>query len=314
MTKEAIATTGLTKQFDRHVAVRDVELQIASGEVYGLIGPNGAGKTTLLRLLAALEEPTAGEIWLYGQRLRWERGEPSLKQYIGYLADDFPLYDDLTVWDYLDYFARLYRLPKGERRRRLQEVLDLVQLIPKQQALVATLSRGMKQRLSLARTILHEPLVLLLDEPVSGLDPVARERFRETVKLLQAAGMTIVISSHILSDLAELCSSIGMMEMGCLVESTSLATLYNNQQQTITVSTLGDVQELQQALSSHPLVTGWEALPEPGSLHVNCSGSTQECAELLRSLVAAGIPLTQFHREPENLEAIFFRSGERQAS
>jgi ABC-2 type transport system ATP-binding protein len=154
MTKEwAIRTCGLTKQFDRHIAVTDVDLQIQSGEVYGLIGPNGAGKTTLIRMLAAASEPTSGEIYLNGDRLLLDQSSSRLKRQLGYLPDDFPLYNDLTVWDYLDYFARLYRLREPRRSQRLREVLELVQLTHKRNSLITTLSRGMKQRLSLARTI-----------------------------------------------------------------------------------------------------------------------------------------------------------------
>ena len=166
-----IATYGLTKRFDRHIAVNDLDLEIKSGEVYGLIGANGAGKTTLIKMLAGVEEPTLGEIYLNGDRLSRDNSNLTLKRRIGYLPDDYPLYDDLTVWDYLDYFARLYCLPSDRRRHRIYEVLELIQLENKRKSLIVNLSRGMKQRLSLARTILHEPILLLLDEPVSGLDP-----------------------------------------------------------------------------------------------------------------------------------------------
>ncbi|MGL5197298.1 MAG: ABC transporter ATP-binding protein, partial [Chroococcales cyanobacterium] len=159
-TELAIDTRGLTKQFDRHIAVNDVHLQVGPGEVYGLIGPNGAGKTTLIRMLATAEEPTIGEIYINGERLLGDSHNPTLKRRLGYLPDDFPLYDDLTVWDYLDYFARLYYLREPRRSQRLYEVLELVQLENKRNSLIATLSRGMKQRLSLARTIVHEPILL----------------------------------------------------------------------------------------------------------------------------------------------------------
>ena len=262
MTKEwAIRTCGLTKQFDRHIAVNDVDLQIQSGEVYGLIGPNGAGKTTLIRMLAAASEPTSGEIYLNGDRLLLDQSSSRLKRQLGYLPDDFPLYNDLTVWDYLDYFARLYRLREPRRSQRLGEVLELVQLAPKRNSLIATLSRGMKQRLSLARTIIHEPTLLLLDEPVSGLDPIARMQFREIIKVLQEAGMTILISSHVLSDLAQLCTSVGIMELGYLVESTSLQQLYQRlSRQQIFISTLGELDTLKTQLTNHPLVEDWEIL------------------------------------------------------
>lgn len=311
----AIATRGLTKQFDRHLAVNDVDLEIATGEVYGLIGPNGAGKTTLIRMLAMAEEPTVGEIYIEGERLRRDGSSASLKRRLGYLPDDFPLYDDLSVWDYLDYFARLYRLREPHRSQRLRHVLELVQLTQKRNSTIATLSRGMKQRLSLARTIIHEPLVLLLDEPVSGLDPIARMQFRDIIKTLQEAGMTILISSHVLSDLAELCTSVGIMELGCLVESAPLDELYRRlSRQQIRMATLGSLEELIAELKQSSFVTGYE--PEPGSqsLRVHFSGTSEDSAELLRALVKAGIPLTEFHCTQEDLETIFLKLGHQQAS
>ena len=311
----AIATYGLTKRFDRNFAVNEVDLQVSRGEVYGLIGPNGAGKKTLIRLLATAEEPTTGKIYLHGEPLRPDRSNSDLKQYLGYLPDDFPLYDDLNVWDYLDYFARLYRLKQPHRRRRLHEVLELVQLTNKRHSPITTLSRGMKQRLSLARTIIHEPILLLLDEPVSGLDPIARMQFREIIKVLQASGMTILISSHVLSDLAELCTSVGIMELGFLVESASLEELYQRlSRQQIIISTLGDLQILEGELRHYSSVEGWEVLPQPGRIRVNFAGSSQDSAELLRSLVSVGIPLTEFHCHTEDLEAIFLKLGHKQVS
>lgn len=311
----AIRTCGLTKQFDRHIAVNDVDLQVQAGEVYGLIGPNGAGKTTLIRMLAAAEEPTTGEIYINGDRLVRDQSNSLLKQRLGYLPDDFPLYDDLTVWDYLDYFARLYNLRQPRRTQRLQEVLELVQLTNKRHSLISTLSRGMKQRLSLARTIIHEPVVLMLDEPVSGLDPIARMQFREIIKVLQEAGMTILISSHVLSDLAELCTSVGIMELGYLVESTTLSQLYQNlSRQQIFLSTLGELDTLKAELNNHPLVEAWEVLPGQKRVRVDFTGDREDCAVLLRSLIASGIPLTEFHCSQEDLETIFLKLGHKQAS
>lgn len=311
----AIATYGLTKRFDKHVAVNEIDLRVNSGEVYGLIGPNGAGKTTLIRMLAAAEQPTKGEIYLHGDRLLRDETNPHLKQRLGYLPDDFPLYDDLTVWDYLDYFARLYRLSQPHRRRRLYEVLELVQLENKRHSIISTLSRGMKQRLSLARTIIHEPIILLLDEPVSGLDPLARQQFRQIIKVLQEAGMTILISSHVLSDLAELCTSIGIMELGFLVESASLTELYGRlSRQQIILATLGKMETLQTELRKNSLVEEWEIIPETNQLKVNFSGGKTETAALLRSLIEAGIPLTEFHCSREDLETIFLKLGHKQTS
>jgi ABC-2 type transport system ATP-binding protein len=316
MTKElAIRTCGLTKQFDRHVAVNNIDLELLEGEVYGLIGPNGAGKTTLIRMLAAAEEPTTGEIYINGDRLRRDKSNPTLKRRLGYLPDDYPLYDELTVWDYLDYFARLYKLREPRRTQRLHEVLELIQLGNKRNSLISTLSRGMKQRLCLARTIIHEPIVLLLDEPVSGLDPIARMQFREIIKVLQEAGMTILISSHVLSDLAELCTSVGIMELGFLVESSSLQQLYQRlARQQIVISTLGKLDELLSELKNNPFVEEWEVMSTKNSVRVNFSGKQEDCADLLRSLVKAGVPLTDFHCTQEDLETIFLKLGHKQAS
>jgi len=312
-----VRTHRLTKQFDNHVAVNHIDLQIDRGEVYGLIGPNGAGKTTLIRMLAAAEEPTAGEIYINGARFVRGQNNPELKRQLGYLPDDFPLYDDLTVWDYLDYFARLYFLKDPQRSQRLHEVIQLVELEQKRNEAIATLSRGMKQRLSLARSIIHNPTLLLLDEPVSGLDPLARVQVRNIIKSLQQQGMTILISSHILSDLAEICTSIGIMELGNLVESSRLQELYdrsNQDQQQLLISTLGNLEELQTTLRRSNLVQEVEVLSDVHSVRVQFSGSIEDCATLLRSLIEAGIPISNFYRSQETLENIFLKLGYKQTS
>jgi ABC-2 type transport system ATP-binding protein len=316
MAKElAIQTRGLTKRFERHLAVNDLDLQIPLGEVYGLIGPNGAGKTTLLRMLATIEEPTKGEIYINGEAVSRDHTNPKIKQRLGYLPDDFPLYDDLSVWDYLDYFARLYYLREPRRTQRIYEVLEIVQLTQKRDRLISTLSRGMKQRLSLGRTIIHEPLLLFLDEPVSGLDPIARMQFREIIKSLHEAGMTIVISSHVLSDLEDFCSYIGIMELGYLVESASIQDLYKRLSlQHLFISTLGKMDILIGELKHHSGVESWEVLPGKQQVKVQFSGTEKDAAMLLRSLISAEVPLSEFNRVQENLESIFLKLGHKQAS
>jgi ABC-2 type transport system ATP-binding protein len=311
----AVRTKALTKRFEQQVAVNNVDLEIAEGEIYGLIGPNGAGKTTLIRMLAAAEEPTTGEIYISGERFLRDGTNPVIKRRLGYLPDDYPLYDDLTVWDYLEYFARLYHLKDPRRRQRLYEVLELVSLENKRNSAIATLSRGMKQRLSLARTIIHAPILLLLDEPVSGLDPIARMQFRDIIKSVQAAGMTVIISSHILSDLAELCTSIGIMELGFLVESAPLKDLYARlSRQQIILSTLGKLEALQCELKNYPQVEIMETIACTENVRIYFSGGLEDCANLMRSLIESGIPLTEFHRTQEDLETIFLKLGHQQAS
>jgi len=316
MTREtAIRTVDLTKQFDRQLALNHVDLEIREGEIYGLIGPNGAGKTTLIRLLAGAEEPTLGEIYLGGERFVRGKANPVLKRRLGYLPDDYPLYDELSVWDYLDYFARLYELRDPKRTQRLYEVLELVNLETKAKSTIATLSRGMKQRLGLARTLVHQPIVLLLDEPVSGLDPIARVEFRNVIQAVRAAGMTVLISSHILSDLEELCTAIGIMELGCLVESTSLKELYQRRaRQQLIIGALEGLAALQTALQDEPHITGWEPATHGETLVVHFTGDLNARAQLLRSLLERGLSVTEFHITQEDLESIFFQMGHKQAS
>lgn len=312
----AIATVDLTKQFDEgYLAVNQVNLQIQRGEVYGLIGPNGAGKTTLIRMLAAAEEPTTGTIHINGEPFLRGQENPEVKRQIGFLPDDFPLYEDLSVWAYLDYFGRLYHMREPHLTQRLESILDLVQLENKRDSLIGTLSRGMQQRLSLARSIIHYPALLLLDEPVSGLDPMARVQFRDIVRVLHEQGMTILISSHILSDLAEFCTSIGVMEQGRLVESSSLQDLYDRlSRQHYLVSCLGSLEDLQVALRDHPQVLNCEVLPDKQKVRVVLEGNLEEAAALLRSLIESGIAVTEFSRSQESLESIFLKLGHQQTS
>jgi ABC-2 type transport system ATP-binding protein len=305
----AIATQRLTKQFDRKTVVNEVELTINAGEVYGLIGPNGAGKTTLIKLLATAETASYGDIYVNGTRLDPNQPNPEIKQRIGYLPDDYPLYNDLSVWDYLDYFARLYQLRSPRRNQRLHEVLELVDLGSKRNSQISTLSRGMKQRLGLARTILHQPLILLLDEPVSGLDPLARVQFRDIIRSLQDAGMTVLISSHVLSDLAELCTAVGIMELGCLVESASMKDLY----QRLSRQHL-DIQVLDEALNVDAFKAELRNCPDVGEIEnrgnglftVKFNGDPAAASALLRQLVVdSGLTISQFNCRQEDLESIF---------
>lgn len=303
-----LSTVALSKRFDRHLALDSVNLQVREGEVYGLIGPNGAGKTTLLRLLALADEPTTGEVFLDGALLRYGEYLPQQKRRLGYLPDDYPLYEDLSVRDYLDYMARLYFLKEPDRSARIQEILALVQLESKARSLINTLSRGMKQRLSLAQSILHRPALLLMDEPVSGLDPLARSQFRTIIKDLQASGMTIVISSHILSDLEDFCTSIGVMEQGRLVESAVLSDLYQRlSRQHLMISVVDQVGRLREFLSNRAEVSAIEVTGSLTTLKVLFTGDAAARSQLLRDAIGLGLDITDFHVTQENLESIFLK-------
>ncbi len=321
MTEAAvIATDQLTKQFDDYVAVDRVNLEVHPGEVYGLIGPNGAGKTTLIRLLAMALSPTVGDIYIDGQRLLRNQPNADIKRRIGYLPDDFPLYDDLSVQDYLEYFGQLYYLKPDQLNLQVTAVLSLVSLENKRHSAISSLSRGMKQRLSLARTVIHQPRLLLLDEPVSGLDPIARIEYCETIRLLQKQGMTILISSHILSDLEDFCTTIGIMEQGRLVESGQLQSLYRREGQQLLIAVLGnDISPLEMYLQEHPLVSGHERFEKVRSggadkVSVTFTGTEAEAADLLRMLVTEGIRVSEFHYTQETLEDIFVRLGYQRTS
>lgn len=308
----------LTKQFDDYVAVNQVSLAVYSGEVYGLIGPNGAGKTTLIRLLAMADSPTVGDIRIGGQSLVRGEANADIKRQIGYLPDDFPLYDDLSVNDYLEYFGQLYYLSPAQLKQRVSEVLDLVNLENKRHSIISSLSRGMKQRLSLARTIIHRPRLLLLDEPVSGLDPIARIEYCKTIKRLQSEGITILISSHILSDLEDFCTTIGIMEQGRLVKSGQLQSLYQREGQQLLIAVLEEDARLEIFLQEHPMVPTYERLANLNGggckLGMTFTGTEADAADLLRILVTEGIRISEFHYTQETLEDIFVRLGYQQTS
>ncbi len=205
----------VTKRYHNVSALSDFSLEIPRGSIYGLIGPNGAGKTTLLRILAALLAPTSGQVWLEDQEIT--RSPSIIQRKVGYMPDFFGVYPDLTSAEYREFYAGIHGISRQKRATVVAELLELVELTAKRDALVESLSRGMKQRLCLARALVHDPDVLLLDEPASGLDPRARVELRELVRTLQTMGKTIIISSHILLELAEMCSDIAILQNGQLV-------------------------------------------------------------------------------------------------
>jgi ABC-2 type transport system ATP-binding protein len=307
----AITTTDLSKRYGRTLALHKLNLQIEPGTIYGFIGPNGAGKTTTLRMLAGLLEPSSGTVRLLDQPL--DRDGRRAQHLVGYMPDFFGVYDDLRVWEYLDFFARCYNLPAAKRRSTVDGLLDLVDLAPKRNALVQGLSRGMQQRLCLAHALVHDPPILLLDEPASGLDPRARVELRELLRTLRDMGKTILLSSHILNELAEVCTAFGIMHGGHLVASGTFAQV---QQQLgggkrLRLGILRGVEQAQAVLGATPGV-GTVDMDEaadgaPTTLTVAWSGDVEATSALVGRLVAAGVALLSFGEETNDLETLFLQ-------
>lgn len=219
-----VTVDGLWIAYDRFIAVKNLSFEIPQGEVFGFIGPNGAGKSSTIKVMATLLNPTAGTIFI--DKVNVKKYPETIRQKIGYLPDFFGVYEDLNVNEYLHFFAAAYQIPLSGREQSIKDVLELTDLDGKRETRVDDLSRGMKQRLGLARLLLHDPELLLLDEPASGLDPRARIEMRELLKELRKMGKTILISSHILSELGELCTRIGIIEQGEMVAEGSLKDIY----------------------------------------------------------------------------------------
>ncbi len=304
----SITTRDLTRSYGKLVAVDHLNLKIPSGSLFGLIGPNGAGKTTTLRMLAGLLEPSSGEIRVnelstkqYWNEIQWQ---------IGFMPDFFGVYEDLLVWEYLDFFARCYKLEPNRRQLVTQELLELVDLTEKRDAFVHTLSRGMRQRLCLAHALIHDPQVLLLDEPASGLDPRARVEMRELLRELRNMGKTILLSSHILTELAELCDHVAIMERGKLVISAPIDEILRraSEHRRFTIQVLNDTQLVEQILRKSPAVR--EIISEEGKkqgnrIEIVFSGTDEAAASLLESLVAQQVRVAAFGELNNNLEEAF---------
>jgi len=310
--KLAIQTENLRKVYGQSVAVNDLTLSIAKGECFGLIGPNGAGKTTTLRMLATLLEPSDGRLFICGHDAEDE--VVKVRRLIGFMPDDFGIYNDLKVWEYLDYFAMACGVPSDQRRKRARDVIELVDLKVKEDEFVEALSRGMKQRLCLAKTLIHDPEVLLLDEPASGLDPLARIEFRELMKELVHLGKTILISSHILTELSDFCTSVGIIETGKLVVAGRIDELLNKLKSTTTLhlEVLSGHDELRRLLDLHPKVVSHGM--RDGRLAIEFSGGADDIADLHRDVVLAGVRIKSFYEKRENLEDIFLKIGAHRVS
>ncbi|MBS1251373.1 MAG: putative ABC transporter ATP-binding protein YxlF [Anaerolineales bacterium] len=301
----AIETTNLTKQFNGLTAVDQLELRIEPGTLYGFIGPNGAGKTTTLRLLAGLLEPDAGDIRLAGDDI--QRHPEAARWLVGYMPDFFGVYDDMRVWEYLDFFGRCYNLPADRRARLVDELLALVDLDGKCDDYVENLSRGMRQRLCLAHALVHDPQILLLDEPASGLDPRARVEIRELLRELQRMGKTIIVSSHILSELAEMCDQVGIIEQGRLLVSGPMRDVRRHlrHERIIRLTVISDVEQARATLAKFKGIG--EVFEVNGGLQATFTGDAEATAGLLAYLIHHNVKVTNFTEDVTDLEDVFLQ-------
>lgn len=312
-----IETRNLVKRYGRLTAVDDVSLAVEQGAIYGFVGPNGAGKTSTMRILTTLLRPTSGYAWVAGHSVTQDaRG---VRRAVGYMPDFFGVYDDMKVWEYLDFFAACYEVPEAQRLGLIADLLELVDLTHRRDDFVDTLSRGMQQRLCLARTLAHDPQVLILDEPASGLDPRARIEIRELLVELAHLGKTIFFSTHILADVAEICTEIGIVEAGRLVAHGKPEEMQRRliPHRRLSVTLLGRADEAKAALVKTGLVSAIEdgkGVNGGGNgdaratIHIDFAGDDAAVADLLKSLVTLGLPVVHFSEETRDLEEVFMRA------
>jgi ABC-2 type transport system ATP-binding protein len=298
-----IETKDLTKRYGDLYAIRGIELDLKEGDLFGFIGPNGAGKTTTMRIIATLLNPTWGEAYVGGYSIYTKPKE--IRRLVGYMPDFFGVYDDMTVIEYLEFFAASYRIRGKERRRICDEQLDIVDLDFKRGAYANTLSRGQTQRLGLARVLLHDPQVLLLDEPLGGLDPRARIEMRNLLKRLRGMGKTIIVSSHILPELADICNKIGIIDRGVMNVNADVADVMSLVRKNIVllVRVDGDATAAAKLLEQHEDVT--EVQDDQGTLTVTLREGALAYSELASTLIENDFKLNMFKEDELSLEAAF---------
>jgi ABC-2 type transport system ATP-binding protein len=298
----------LTKKYNDLFAVDRLTLKLGQGDVYGFIGPNGSGKTTTMRMLATLLTPSWGEATVCGYSIY--TGSKEIRRSIGYMPDFFGVYDDMKVTEYLEFFAAAYRITTANRRKKVNEVLDLVELGYKRDALVTSLSRGMTQRLGLARVLLHEPQVLLLDEPASGLDPRARIDMRNLIKELRRMNKTIMVSSHILPELADICNKIGIIERGKLIWNgtveAAIQQVRGRATFTVSVGTERN-EEAAKRIETYSEVESVNHDQKTSSIDVKLKDGLEDGSFLPERLIHAGFRLKVFKEKEVNIEDVFMR-------
>jgi len=296
----------LTKKYGDLYALDRLTLKLNKGDCFGFIGPNGAGKTTTMRILATLLNPSWGEASVCGYSIY--TGSKEIRRNIGYMPDFFGVYDDMKVTEYLEFFAAAYRIKGADRRKKCDQVLELVDLGYKRDALVTSLSRGMTQRLGLARVLLHEPQVLLLDEPASGLDPRARIEMRELIKELRGMNKTIMVSSHILPELADICNKIGIIERGKLIFNGTVdeAIAKVRTKRVYIVSVGPEMNEVAaKKLEQYIEVESVEVTKEAGTIRVTLKDGEGDGCFIPERLISEQFKLRTFNEEQINLEDVF---------
>ena len=293
----------LTKSYGRFRALNNLNLHIDQGDIFGFVGPNGAGKTTTMRIICGLLQADWGEVYIDGVDALMHND--MIKRKVGYVPDFFGVYDNFKVMEYMEFYGSMYDLNGETLHKTILGLLDLVNLSDKQDAYVDGLSRGMKQRLCVARALIHNPKLLILDEPASGLDPRARFEMKEVQKNLGAMGKTIIISSHILPELGEMCNSIGVMEKGNLVASGKVEEITRRSRHSnpLTIRVLDNKDTAIQILKQTPWVEKISIRDD--SIIIAFSGDDEEMSQLLSALVTGGVKVSNFHREPGNLETLF---------
>lgn len=295
----------LVKKYGKFTAVDNLNLHINKGSIYGFVGPNGAGKTTTMKIIAGLLSATSGSVMINGEEV--VKNPRLLREKIGYMPDFFGVYDNLKVTEYMDFYAGTYYIPYKERKDIIDNLLEIVDLTDKKDSYVDSLSRGMKQRLCLARSLVHDPELLILDEPASGLDPRARVEMKEVLKQLREMGKTIIISSHILPELAEMCTEIGIIDRGKLSAEGTVNHIMQQltKKRIINVKPFENNEKLIKLLSEKPFIS--EIIENTDDVEFSFDGDDKELSLLLKNIIIEDIPIISFKEKEGNLEEIFMQ-------
>ncbi len=300
-----IEIKGLTKRYGKFNALEDLNLTLNEGTVFGFVGANGAGKSTTFLILATLLQPTSGDVFINGVNVREKPSE--VRKMIGYMPDFFGVYDQLKADEYLDFYGASYGIPEAERKVLIPQLLELVNLTHKRYDYVDLLSRGMKQRLCLARSLIHDPKVLILDEPASGLDPRARVEMRDILKTLKQMGKTILISSHILPELAEMCDEIGVIDNGRLIAHGSVAEIQDKLrgERVITIRLAGPSDKSISFFEEDPFISNIKQMEVGEGITFSYKGTEEDQVGLLKRAILRDVPILSFMEHVTNLEDVF---------